>query len=99
RTSIHKALTDESLLPVKVVHALADYFQLSIEERQHFFQLYDILFQGEDTWNERHAICQLLNRLSNISFHNVIPPCKIMLSRLPEKILSFLTANTPSKMR
>lgn len=74
RTSIHKALTDERILPFKVVYALANHFQLSLEERQEFFLLYDMLFQGEDNWNNQQAIRGLLNQLSNIGFSDVTPP-------------------------
>ena len=43
RTSIHKALADERILSYKTVQALARHFNLSVDERKDFFQLYDIL--------------------------------------------------------
>ncbi len=73
RTSIHKALADERQLPYKVVHALAAHFQLSLEERSEFFQLYNIVLQGEDTWQNRQSICDLLSQLSTINFQSNIP--------------------------
>lgn len=61
RTSIHRALKDERILPYKVIRSLADYLQLSLEERQEFFRFYDMLLQGEDVWRNRTAVCDLLN--------------------------------------
>ena len=57
RTSIHKALADERILSYKTVQALARHFNLSVDERKDFFQLYDILLQGEETFNNRQAVC------------------------------------------
>ncbi|MCD8382706.1 MAG: hypothetical protein LUC30_07315 [Clostridiales bacterium] len=68
RTSIHKALKDERVLSSKTVHALAAHLQLSLEERQEFFRLYDMLLQGEDHWRNRTAVCEMLNHLSAIQF-------------------------------
>lgn len=68
RTSIHRALKDERVLPYKVVHALAKHLQLSLEERQEFFQLYDMLIQGEDVWHNCAAVSELLTQLSTIQF-------------------------------
>lgn len=68
RTSIHKALKDERILPSKVVYALASHLRLSLEERQEFFRLYDMLLQGEDHWRNRTAVCDMLNRLATIHF-------------------------------
>ena len=42
RTSIHKALADERILPYSAVQALAHHFELPLDERQEFFRLYDI---------------------------------------------------------
>ena len=55
RTSIHKALSDERILPYKVVQELAGHFNLPLDERQEFFRLYDILLQGEENYR---TICQ-----------------------------------------
>lgn len=54
RTSIHKALADERILSYKTVQALTRHFNLSKtgSERKRFFQLYDILLQGEETYNK-----------------------------------------------
>lgn len=74
RTSIHKALADERILPYKVVAALARHFRLSLDERQEFFRLYDILLQGEENYRNRQAICTLLNHLSSLRFQMPVPP-------------------------
>ena len=50
RTSIHKALTDERILPYSSVQALAQHFKLPLDERQEFFRLYDIQLQGEEAY-------------------------------------------------
>ncbi|MCC8138626.1 MAG: hypothetical protein LIO76_11350 [Clostridiales bacterium] len=68
RTSIHKALKDERVLSYKTVRSLASYLQLSLEERQEFFRLYDMLLQGEDVWRNRSAVSELLNHLSSVYF-------------------------------
>ena len=46
RTSIHKVLKDERILPYKTLQILAQYFGLTAEERQEFFRLHDINLQG-----------------------------------------------------
>lgn len=57
RTSIHKALKDERVLPYKALQSLARYFGLTLEERQEFFRLHDILLQGEEAYENRQAVC------------------------------------------
>ena len=74
RTSIHKALADERILSYKTVQALARHFNLSVDERKDFFQLYDILLQGEETYNNRQAVCRLLNNLASVDFSMAPPP-------------------------
>ena len=68
RTSIHKALKDERILSYKTLQILARYFGLSVEERQEFFRLHDISLQGEDAYENRQAVCDLLNTLSSVNF-------------------------------
>ncbi len=68
RTSIHKALTDERVLPYRVVQALAGHFRLTLEEREDFFQSYEMLLQGEDAWRNQQAICDLFNHLAQVRF-------------------------------
>lgn len=80
RTSIHKALSDERVLPYKVVQNLARHFNLSLDERQEFLRLYYILLQGEEAYRNRQAVCELLNHLSSIEFHKVASP---VASKLP----------------
>lgn len=74
RTSIHKALTDERILSYKVVRALARHFNLPVDKKKEFFRLYDILLQGEETYENRQAVCNLLNDLSSIRFSMLPPP-------------------------
>ena len=74
RTSIHKALTDDRILSYKVVQALARHFTLSVDERKELFRLYDILLQGEETYANRQAVCDLLNALSSTRFTMMPPP-------------------------
>ncbi len=76
RTSIHKALSDDRILSYKTVQALARHFNLSIDERKEFFRLYDILLQGEETYENRQAVCRLLNDLASIRF-TISPPPEI----------------------
>ena len=63
RTSIHKALSDERILPYSSVQTLAHHFNLTLDERQEFFRLYDIQLQGEEAYQNRQAICDFLNNL------------------------------------
>lgn len=74
RTSLHKALTDERILSYKVVRALANHFHLPLDEQKRFFELYNIRLQGEETYENRQAICSLLNDLSSISFSMTSTP-------------------------
>ena len=74
RTSIHKALTDERILSYKVVQALARHFNLPVDKKKEFFRLYDILLQGEESYENRQAVCSLLNALSSIRFSMLPPP-------------------------
>ena len=74
RTSIHKALSDERILSYKTVQALARHFNLSVDARKDFFQLYDILLQGEETYNNRQSVCRLLNDLASVDFSMAPPP-------------------------
>ncbi len=68
RTSIHKALTDERVLPYRVVQALAGHFRLTLEERENFFQYYEMVVQGEDAWRNQQAIRDLFNHLAQVRF-------------------------------
>ncbi|MCD7837555.1 MAG: hypothetical protein LUG65_01410 [Clostridiales bacterium] len=68
RTSIHKALTDERVLPYRVVYALAGHFRLTLEERETLFQYYEMILQGEDAWCNQQAIREMLNHLSGVRF-------------------------------
>lgn len=74
RTSIHKALSNDRILSYKTVQALARHFNLTLEDRREFFRLYDILLQGEEAYQNRQAVCDLLNDLSAIRFSATFPP-------------------------
>ena len=80
RTSIHKALSGERILPYKTVQNLALHFGLSLDERQEFFRLYDIQLQGEEQYANRQAVCQLLNDLSSLRFDSIKLPAITELS-------------------
>nr|WP_295308506.1 hypothetical protein [uncultured Blautia sp.] len=82
RTSIHKALADERILPYSAVQALAHHFELPLDERQEFFRLYDIQLQGEEAYQNRQTICDFLNTLSAIDFKMPAPP---EVTSIPEK--------------
>lgn len=47
---------------------------MSLEERQEFFRLYDILLQGEENYRNRQAVAQLLGNLSSMRFQMPPPP-------------------------
>ena len=59
---------------------LARHFNLSLDERQEFLRLYYILLQGEETYRNRQAVCELLNHLSSVEFYKIAPP---VASKLP----------------
>ena len=82
RTSIHKALSDERVLPYKTVASLARYLRLTLDERQEFFRLYNILLQGEESYRSCQAVCSLLNHLSTVHFQMAPPPTVPNLSGL-----------------
>ena len=86
RTSIHKALADERILSYKTVQALARHFNLSVDERKDFFQLYDILLQGEETFNNRQAVCRLLNNLASVDF-SMAPPPEVSSLSISERLI------------
>lgn len=72
RTSIHKALSGKRTLPYPAIRKLAACFELSIEEREKFFELYDLSLQGQEAYQNRQAMRDLLNSLSSVNFH--MPP-------------------------
>lgn len=72
RTLLHKAMTGDRTLPYPAVRALAVYLNMPIDERQEFFRLYDIHLQGEEAYENRQAVCELLNTLSSLSL--IMPP-------------------------
>lgn len=81
RTSIHKAISGDRTLPYTAVRALAIHFNLTLDERQEFFRLYDLELLGEERYENRKAVCDLLNNLSSLSF--TMPPLP-EVSSIPE---------------
>lgn len=62
RATFTRHLLMKRILSYKTVQALARHFNLRWWTKR-FFQLYDILLQGEETYNNRQAVCRLLNNL------------------------------------
>lgn len=72
RTLLHKAMSGDRTLPYPALKSLASHFNMTIDERQEFFRLYDLHLQGEEAYENRQAVCDFLNNLSAIRF--VMPP-------------------------
>ena len=68
RTSIHKALKDERLLPYTALKKLSQYLQLTLSQTRELNLYYEILLQGEDAYRVREAIGELLSSLSQLHF-------------------------------
>lgn len=68
RTSIHKALKDERILPYASLKKLIQYFQLTLSETRELNLYYDMFLQGEDAYYTHGEICQLMSDLSNLHF-------------------------------
>ena len=57
-----------------------------LDERKDFFQLYDILLQGEETYNNRQAVCRLLNNLASVDF-SMAPPPEVSSLSISERLI------------
>lgn len=68
RTSIHKALKDERILPYTALKKLSQYLQLTLPQSRELNLYYEILLQGEDAYRVREAIEDLLSSLSQLHF-------------------------------
>lgn len=68
RTSIHKALKDERILPYSSLKKLIQIFQLTLPEARELNLCYDMLLQGEETYYIHNEICQLMADLSQLHF-------------------------------
>ena len=68
RTSIHKALKDERILPYSSLKKLVQYFQLTLPEVRELNLYYDILLQGEENYMTHPEISQLMSDLSHLHF-------------------------------
>lgn len=73
RTSIHKALKDERLLPYTAVRRLSQYLQLTLPQSRELSLYYEMLLQGEDIYRTQEAICGLLSELSQLHFSSRSP--------------------------
>ena len=68
RTSIHKALKDERILPYSSLKKLIQYFQLTLPETKELNLYYNILLQGEDAYCTQSEICQMFSDLNHLNF-------------------------------
>lgn len=68
RTSIHKALKDERVLPYSSLKKLIQYFQLTLQEARELNLFYDMLLQGEETYYIHKEICMFMSDMSNMRF-------------------------------
>lgn len=73
RTSIHKALKDERVLPYTALKKLVQYLELSLPQARELNQYYEMLLQGEDIYRIQEAICELLSDLSQLHFSAGLP--------------------------
>lgn len=71
RTSIHKALTDERILSYKSAEKLSQAFCLSPSEKAQFFKYHSMLLQGEDTYEVRQMIIQILHNLADLPLSSI----------------------------
>ncbi|MCD7763207.1 MAG: hypothetical protein LUI14_08415 [Lachnospiraceae bacterium] len=70
RTSIHKALKDERILPYTSLNQLTRYLQLTLSQTRELNQYYEMLLQGEEIFLIQEDICDLLSGLSQLSFYS-----------------------------
>lgn len=68
RTSIHKALKDERVLPYNALEQLTQYLQLTLSESRELHQYYDIILHGEEFFQAQSLILEILSELSQLSF-------------------------------
>ncbi len=68
RTSIHKALKDERMLPYTALRQLGQYLQLTLPQMRELNQYYEMLLRGEDLYYIQKTICGLLADLSQMHF-------------------------------
>ena len=68
RTSIHKALKDERILPYSSLNKLIQYFQLTLPEARELSLCYDMILLGEETYKIHSEIRGLMSDLSNLTF-------------------------------
>ncbi len=84
RTSLNKLLKGtRDKINYKDVQKLADYLNLTVDKRREYFRLYNLSFQGQDTYNNREAVRTLLNHLSSVKFVPTPPPLGINSSFPP----------------
>jgi transcriptional regulator with XRE-family HTH domain len=66
RTTIHRAITGERLPGLKFLEKLSEYLKLSPSEREEIFELYSISKIGEEVYEGRKYIKELIQRIATI---------------------------------
>lgn len=75
RTSIQKAKNDTRELSYKSVRALANYFNLTMDQRKELFLYHEMkLKDDDDIFEKRQATAELLNDLASVRFFHTTPP-------------------------
>lgn len=74
RTSIQKAKTDERDLSYKSVRALANYLNLTMDQRKELFLYHEMKLLDDDIFEKRQATAELLNDLASVHFFRTTPP-------------------------
>ncbi len=73
RTSIQKAKTDERDLSYKSVRALANYLNLTMDQRKELFLYHEMKLLDDDIFEKRQATAELLNDLASVHFFRTPP--------------------------
>ena len=68
RTSIHKALKDERVMPYTALKKLIQYLQLTLPQVRELTRDYEMLLRGEDIFRIQEAICEILADLSQLHY-------------------------------
>lgn len=68
RTSIHKALKDERILPYSALKKLIKYFQLTLTEAKELNLYYDMLLLGDEVYDTYTEISHLISDLNRLHF-------------------------------
>ncbi len=84
RTSIHKALKDERILPYTSLKKLVQYLQLTLPQVRELTRYYEMLLQGEDIFQIQEAVCGILSDLSQFHFSGSVYRGEAPSAREPE---------------